>query len=284
MCQQCEDHDADRRAVLLTLAGGVAAATVAGEAQAQTGWDVRGSDAITAAPVEIPHDGGAIGGFLAAPAGRRRRRRGVVIMHGNAGLSDDVANTAAQLAVAGFAALAIDWAKQGQDWRTLGVTAWGAQQIAHARAGMSFLLAQPGVRGERVGFVGFCGGGRTAFDAAAYGLPVACIVSFYGAAITRVGGPLPTRDPRDIVGQVDVPVQGHYGALDEVAPVEDARPLFETLEQRQPRSEFFAYEGAGHRFYNMTVPAGSDPGYDFAPAAADAAHRRMIAFLRRTLR
>jgi hypothetical protein len=34
----------------------------------------------------------------------------------------------------------------------------------------------------------------------------------------------------------------------------------------------------------MTAAPGSDPGYDFVPDAAQAAHRRMIAFLRRLLR
>lgn len=285
MCTDCEGHDAQRRAALRTLAGGVAAISLAGKANAASGaaWDVRQSSRIVSAGVAIPLGETRINAFLARPAGSRRGR-GVIIMHGNAGISDDVSNTAAQLAVAGFPALAIDWARDGQDWRALDRAALGRQQIEHARAGLHYLLDQPFVRGERAAFVGFCGGARTAFEAAAQGLPLACIVSFYGAPITRSGGPLPTRDAATFVNDIHVPVQGHYGMLDEVAPPDDARPFFETLERTQPRSELFIYENAGHRFYNMTVAPGSDPGFDFVPDAASTAHRRMVRFLRRALR
>lgn len=284
MCTQCEDHDKDRRATLRTLATAVAAAGLPGAAYAAaTDWDVRQSPEISVSSVPIPIENIAINGYLARPRGRRARRA-VIILHGNPGITDDVANTAAQLALGGFVALAVDWAREGQDFTTLEKPVLGAQQIAHARAGLAYLSDQSFTRGDRHGFVGFCGGGRTAFEAAAQGLPLACIVSFYGAAITRSGGPLPTRDPMELADQINIPVQGHYGTIDEVAPASDAAPLFERLERRQARSEFFAYEGAGHRFYNMTAAPGSDPGFDFVPAAAESAHRRMIRFLRRVMR
>jgi carboxymethylenebutenolidase len=284
MCTDCEKHDVQRRDALRSLAGGIAAILVAGEARGANTprWDVRQSPSIVSTSVSIPLGGSRVSGFLAQPVGSRRRRS-VLIMHGNPGISDDVTNTAAQLAVAGFAALAVDWARDGQDWRALGSAALGAQQIEHARAALEYLRGQPLVRGQASAFVGFCGGARTAFEATAQGLPLACIVSFYGAPITRMGGPLPTRDAMTFVNDIDVPVQGHYGLLDEVAPAADARPFFETLRRRQQRSELFVYENAGHRFYNMTVAPGSDPGFDFVPDAAIAAHRRMVTFLRRTM-
>lgn len=284
MCTDCEKHDVQRRTVLAALAGGLAA-SLAGKASAASAskWDVRQSSQITSASVAIPLGDAHVNAFLARPAGDSRGR-GVIIMQGNPGISDDVSNTAAQLAVAGFAALAIDWARDGQDWKALPAAALGIQQIEHVRAGLGYLQAQPFVRRGLGAFVGFCGGARTAFEAAAQGVPLACIVGFYGAPITRMGGPLPTRDAATFVSDIHVPVQGHYGMIDQVAPPGDARPFFETLKRTQPRSELFVYENAGHRFYNMTVPPGSDPGFDFVPDAANAAHRRMVRFLRNELR
>ena len=54
--------------------------------------------------------------------------------------------------------------------------------------------------------------------------------------------------------------------------------------RRERRSvQMYYYEKAGHSFYNFTRPPGSDPGFDFCPAEAELARRRMIDFLRKHL-
>jgi dienelactone hydrolase len=45
----------------------------------------------------------------------------------------------------------------------------------------------------------------------------------------------------------------------------------------------YYYEGAGHSFCNFLRPQGSDPGFDYNPAAAALAHQRMIQFLKKQL-
>lgn len=285
MCQQCETHDRNRRSFLKRVVGGATILAVGrlGHAVAQNPRAL-GHPSILSETIQFPNGAEPINGFLARPR-KELRSRGVLIMHGNPGISEDVQNTAAQLAVAGFAALAVDWASRArQDWRKVPPAEFGLQQKSDAASGVEFLLQQEFVRGDRVGFVGFCGGARLAFMLAADSPKVGAIVSFYGAARTRAGGKLPTPEPLDIVASIRVPVQGHYGELDEVAQANDAKDLERALRAQKVPVEMHYYKSAGHRFYNHLNPPGSDPGYDYVPKAAQEAHARMIRFLKKYLR
>jgi dienelactone hydrolase len=83
----------------------------------------------------------------------------------------------------------------------------------------------------------------------------------------------------DIVKEIKVPVQGHYGLLDEVALAKDASEFEAALRRQRTPVEMYYYEKAGHSFYNVTRPPGSDPGFDFCPAEAELARQRMTRFL-----
>ena len=99
------------------------------------------------------------------------------------------------------------------------------------------------------------------------------IVSFFGPVIYRVNqhktDPVP--DVLDVVKQIKVPVQGHYGLLDTVAPAADAMLFEKAMRAQKTQVEMYYmyyYKAAGHRFYNLTVPQGSDPGFDYNAEAA----------------
>ena len=91
----------------------------------------------------------------------------------------------------------------------------------------------------------------------------------------------PVPDVLQVVKQIKVPVQGHYGLLDTVAPAADAKLFEKAMRAQKTTVEMYYYEAAGHRFYNYTVPQGSDPGFDYNAEAAALARRRMVRFLTR---
>lgn len=111
-------------------------------------------------------------------------------------------------------------------------------------------------RGGNVGVIGFCWGGGLAIRAAQI-LDIAAAVAFYG-----------TRLPQYQIAPLTVPVQGHYGTDDTHVPAE----MLDAARAYFPELEVFTYDGAGHAFANDARPA------DYVEAAAEAAHKRAIAF------
>lgn len=105
---------------------------------------------------------------------------------------------------------------------------------------------------------------------------IAAVASFYGTLI------LPPifnrkRTPFDVIKQIKVPVQGHYGTRDNNAPPADAKRFEEALRAQNTPVEIFTYE-AGHGFFAYN----RDEVYQ--PEAAELAKERMLTFFRRHLR
>jgi len=243
---------------------------------------------------EVSFKSGAdtIKGYLARPK-NKRRCHAVVIAQGNPGISADIKNAAAQVAQAGFIGLVYDWGSIApMPSRRREVAKWkkdifryefAKHQIRNLQSAIGYLERERLMKGERVSMLGFCGGARLALLFASQSKEVASVISYYGAVLyhNRKHQSDPIPDVMDVVEQIKVPVQGHYGMLDVVAPVADAKLFEKALQAQGTPVEMYYYEGAGHRFYNFTVPPGSDPGYDYNPSAAALAHKRMVAFLRK---
>jgi carboxymethylenebutenolidase len=111
--------------------------------------------------------------------------------------------------------------------------------------------------GRGVSVLGFCLGGGLALRAAAE-IPLAGAVSYYG---TRLGSFL-DKPPR-------CPMLFHFGATDTHSPPE----LIDAVRKAIPSAETHLYE-AGHAFANDARAA-------YVKDAADTAHARTLAFLRR---
>ena len=153
------------------------------------------------------------------------------------------------------------------------------------QAGVNYLREQSFTKRERVGVVGFCGGGRLAFLFSTQSTDVKALISFYGPVVYHINNPKadPVPNVLEIVNRIKVPVQGHYGLLDQVALTEDARLFEKKMREQKTPIEMYYYEGAGHSFCNFLRPQGSDPGFDYNPEAAALAHKRMIQFLKKHL-
>src|SRR5205814_7846888 len=131
---------------------------------------------------------------------------GVIILHGNPGATDDVRNTAAQLAQAGFVGLLVDWGSRARmpenkaeqvKWRNR-ITGYTFQKLFldDIRVAVEFLKGQPFVQAGGIGTVGFCGGGKQALMFSTRSKDVKSVVASYAAAkyrlFRRTTDPVPT--------------------------------------------------------------------------------------------
>lgn len=231
-------------------------------------------------------DGGAPAGEVAPPAGgsfapadsapgflAHPRTQGphpaVLIAHGREDLAEDLRALATSMADSGFVALLLPPIRSRPD------------DLEGVAEGFEFLRSRPYVRPERLAVVGFCGGGYQALLWAARSPPgLEATVAFYGPLVfpqrfqPEAGDPLAS--VLAVADGIGVPVQAHYGREDHIIPVEDAEALERILSGRGTEIELFLYDGAEHGFWDRTH------GHHL-PAAADAAERRMFAFLRQHL-
>jgi carboxymethylenebutenolidase len=298
MCVECgDDESTTRRTFLSGAAAAVAGVVLSSEAAGQQSpfQKVLDDPAIIKATVTYKSGTANIEGYLARPK-KAGRYRAVVIAHGNPGVPEDIKYTAAYLAQAGFVSLVYDWASSAPmpkdekalaEWRDyIFRYEFVKRQMQDVQAGIDYLKGESFVkRNKRVGMVGFCGGGRLALLFPTRSKDVKAVVSFYGAVDYRARKHKtdPAPNVLDVVKQIDVPVQGHYGMLDEVAPAADAKLFEKAMREQKAPVEMYYYEKAGHSFCNFTRPHGSDPGYDYVPEAATVAHTRMVQFLKRHL-
>jgi len=227
--------------------------------------------------------------YLARPK-TSGRHTPVVIFSPNPGLTDDLRNTAAQLAQGGFLGLAYNTYSREPNltaneararFEYFGSRAFDELNRRDMAAGLDYLRRQPFFKRGRVGAIGFCGGARQALVFAATNAEVGAVVDFYAPPVLAQvyqapKGPFKL-DVMDVLDRIRVPVQCHYGAADPIIPLADVERLERDLKAQGTPTEVFIYEGAAHAFYDFTRR-------NFHPAAAKLAHTRMIEFLQKHLR
>ena len=133
-------------------------------------------------------------------------------------------------------------------------------------AALSQLRTMPEVTG-RAAVMGYCLGGRLAYEVAAAGDPDAC-VSYYGSGIA---------DELDLAPRITCPVLFHFGGADPYISRHDIDRIKRAFATRKD-VEVVVQEKAGHAFENSFAPAFSNP------EAAAASWPETVAFLERTLR
>jgi len=246
--------------------------------------------AVTQTMVSFKSGRDTIEGYLARPR-KAGRYRAVVVLHGNLHLPEDHRYTAAQLGQAGFAALAIkrfsrtpeltvaDLNRSDREDKRYLSNTFNQQELDDAQAAINFLKTQSFVKGGGVGMVGFCGGGYQSVLLSTRSKDVKAVVAFYAPPVLAEQYQTPNdRKPNlmDLVAQIKIPIQGHYGMADPIIPVEDVRRFEQALRKQNTPAEFFFYEGAAHGFCDYTRR-------NYNEAAATLAKRRMLEFFKRTL-
>lgn len=118
----------------------------------------------------------------------------------------------------------------------------------------------------RVGVMGYCLGGRLAYELGVTEEPAAC-VSYYGSGVA---------DRLDAAGSLACPTLFHFGSDDPFIPNEQVDAIRSAFAARDD-IEVLVQPGAGHAFENLFAPAFADP------TAAAASWPRTVAFLEQTL-
>jgi carboxymethylenebutenolidase len=135
---------------------------------------------------------------------------------------------------------------------------------------LSWLKAQTYVAPDRIGAVGWCGGGRNVLVLAARAPEIRVAASFYGRLSNRPGTPGPS--PIDSAPVYRCRVFGAYGEDDHAIPVASARQFEQALRLAGVRHDMHVYAGAGHAFMN-------DRRGSYVPAAAADAWQKLLAVL-----
>lgn len=117
------------------------------------------------------------------------------------------------------------------------------------------------VRGDRIGIMGFCVGGRIAFlTACRHPAAVKVAIAFYGGGIAADTPTAPLHD----AARIQCPVLCLFGEADRMIPMDQVRRLEDTLRRLKKTFEVKVYAGAGHGFFCDDRPS-------FHPDAAEGA-------------
>ncbi|HKY48091.1 MAG TPA: dienelactone hydrolase family protein [Acidimicrobiia bacterium] len=202
---------------------------------------------------------------------------GVVILPDVRGLYRFYEELAVRLAEAGHDAIAIDYFG-----RTAGIGDRSDQfpyqehvpQVTHA--GMTADVAATVARlretnpDRRIFTLGFCFGGSSAWQQAAYGHRLAGAIGFYG----RPDGQRPqgAKTPIELAPEMASPILALMGGADPGIPAETVAAFDEALTSAGVEHEIVTYEGAPHSFFDRKYD-------DFADESADA-WTRVLEFIR----
>ena len=290
-----QSNGIERRTFLTSATAAVVGVTLASERfaqpQQQPPTNALNDPDVIQGIVSFKSGADIIQGYLARPR-KPGRFRAVVVLHGNLHLPEDHRYTAAQLAQGSFVGLAVKRFSRNpeltmaelnrsdrEDRRYLSNT-FVRQELQDAQAAINYLRSLPYVKPKGVGVVGFCGGGCQSVLLSTKSKDISVVVSFYAPPVLLEQYQAPNdRKPNlmDVVRQISVPIQGHYGTADAAVPIEDVRRFEEALRKHRTPVEFFYYEGANHAFCDYTRRS-------YNAEAATLAKRRMMDFLKRQLK
>jgi carboxymethylenebutenolidase len=211
-------------------------------------------------------------GILYTPAGKGPFPA-LIVIHEWWGLNDWVKDQASKLSDEGYETLAIDLyrgkvAKTPDEAHEImrGVPEDRAKRDLHAA--FEFLAAQPNVKKDRIGSIGWCMGGGYSLDVALQEPTLAATVINYGHLATDT----------DALKKINAPILGLFGAQDRGITPDDVKKFGATMDQLGKKIDVTIYPDAGHAFEN---PSNQD-GYRAADAAD--AWKRTVAFLASTLK
>ena len=197
----------------------------------------------------------------------------IIVIHEYWGLNDWVKEQASKLADQGYETLAIDLYR-GKVATTpdmaheimRGVPEDRTKRDLHAA--FVFLQAQPNVKKDRIGAIGWCMGGGYSLDVALQEPTLAADVINYGHLAT---------DPESLK-KINAPILGLFGGQDQGIPPADVKKFGETLDKMGKKIDIKIYDNAGHGFENPNNKTG------YRPDDAADAWKRTVAFFAENLK
>lgn len=239
MCisDDCKNEEIDRRSFLAGATATVLGVSLTGSKA--IGQQLKLSEArvlddpnITHGRVTFKSGSEIIDGYLARPK-KKGRYPAVIVVPGNRIEEPYIPETTAILAQGGLVGLAVNIyhlmpvsanpqasptsASPQEQLNIVANKMPDELTMQDIQAGLDYLKSQAFVKRKHMGIMGFCSGGRYALMFTAQSKEIAAVASFYGTLI------LPPifnrkRTPFDVIKQIRVPVQGHYGTKDNNAP------------------------------------------------------------------
>lgn len=230
--------------------------------------------------VRIPlAGGGSMGGYVARPKDGAPRPAVLVFME-IFGINSHIREVTERVAREGYVALAPDYfhrtgpgVEYGYDEAGFagGMKLLGAlradEMISDAEAAIAWLRAQPSVRGDRIGCMGFCiGGHMTYLTACETGVNAAA--SFYGGGIAGPQGPGGAPSTLSRTPKMRGRILCLMGGKDALIPAAQVEAMREALAKAGVRHEVVVYPDADHGFF-------CDQRGSYEKAAADDAWTRV---------
>jgi carboxymethylenebutenolidase len=210
-------------------------------------------------------------GHLAVPEGRGPFP-GLVVIHEWWGLNDQIRAVTADLARAGYAALAVDLYRgtvtaSPDEARKLAMGLDGSRAISDLQEAFQFLSGRPYVKKGKVGSIGWCMGGGYSLGLALSQPALAACVVYYGRLENDIGK----------LVKIKSPVLGFFGQDDAAIPVAAVNAFEAAMKQVGREIDVHIYPGAGHAFANPTRTEA------YRPEATKDSWDRMMKFLASTL-
>ena len=264
----------NRRGFLMTsLASGFAMASQPIMAQAVS----TNTKGLVAGEVKIPVADGKIPAYRAMPA-KPGRYPVVLVVQEIFGVHEHIKDMCRRYAKLGYFAIAPEmFARQGDVSTMNDVGAIlstvvskvpDAQVCSDLDAAIAYAQTTKHADTSRVGLVGFCWGGRTAWIYAHHNPRLKAAVSYYGL-LNGMTSPIKPHDPVDIASKLKVPVLGLYAGKDSYVKQEVVDQMAAGLRQSSSGSNIVVFPDVDHGFN-----ADYRPTYDKAAATygAELAH------------
>ena len=141
--------------------------------------------------------------------------------------------------------------------------------LQDVKASVDYIKAQSFVRGDKIGIIGYCYGGRVAYLAACNIDDLSASVVFYGGGIDMSLGE--GLSPLQQTFNIGCPVLGLFGVEDTNPGPEDVERIEAELAKNGKTHQFHSYAGAGHGFH-------CDTRDSFRPEAAADAWAKSLAW------
>lgn len=246
-------HFTRRDFVMTTLATGFAAAVQPVAASTQVTTDAQG---LTAGEVKIPVKDGQVPAYRAMPAGGKNLPT-VLVVQEIFGVHEHIQDMCRRYAKAGYYAIAPEmFARQGDVSKMTDIgqilsevvsKVPDAQVCADLDAAVAFAGASKQADTQRVGLVGWCWGGRTAWIYAKHNPKLKAAVAYYGL-LSGMKSEIKPQDPVDFAEQIKVPVLGLYSGKDAYIPMNVVDQMRAGIAKSGSGSEIVVFPNVDHGF------------------------------------
>jgi len=248
-----ESSGVSRRGFVVTsLATGFALASEPLLAQAVS-TDTQG---LVVKEVQVPTADGKVPAYVARPA-KAGKHPVILVVQEIFGVHEHIKDMCRRFAKLGYYAIAPEmFARQGDVSKMTDIGAIlgevvskvpDAQVCADLDAAVAFAKASGHANADKVGLVGYCWGGRTAWVYALHNPKLKAAVAYYGL-LEGMKSPIKPRDPIEFGAEIKVPVLGLYAGKDTFVKPETVAQMRDGIAKSGSGSEIVVFPTVNHGF------------------------------------